>query len=80
MTALIRATDFPPGTVVYMDYGEREMGGRREVLRAFTQTAAALMEKGVLVNSRLIPNGDHCEACWEEQIPFFMHILFYNRE
>ena len=30
--------------------------------------------------ARIVPNGDHCEACWEEQIPFFMHILFYNRE
>ena len=29
---------------------------------------------------RIVPGGEHCEACWEEQIPFFMPILFYDRE
>lgn len=80
MASLIRQTRFAPGTVVYMDYGEREMGGNQAVLRGFTQIAGALMEKGVLVNSRIVPNGDHCEACWEEQIPFFMGTLLYNRK
>jgi len=27
-----------------------------------------------------VPNGDHCEACWEEQIPFFMNTLLYQRD
>ena len=44
------------------------------------RTADALMEQGVFVTSRIIPNGDHCEECWEEQIPLFMPILFYDRE
>ena len=44
------------------------------------RTADALMEKGVFVTSRIVPNGDHCEECWEEQIPLFMRVLFYNRE
>ena len=80
MTPLIRKTDFEEGTVVYMDYGSREMGNHRGMLHCFEETARALMEKGVFVTSRIVPNGDHCEACWEEQIPFFMEILFYDRE
>lgn len=80
MAPLIRKTEFAPGTVVYMDYGSREMGNHAGMLRAFADTAQALMEKGVWVTSRIVPNGDHCEACWEEQIPIFMDVLFYNRE
>jgi len=80
MTGLIRAAEFAPDTVVYMDYGAREMGGHRGMLRCFMRTADALLEKNVLLTSRIVPNGDHCEACWQEQVPFFMQILTYNRE
>ena len=80
LTAMIRHTDFLPGTVVYMDYGSREMENHLGMLRRFTQTAGALMNQGVFVTSRIVPNGDHCEACWQEQIPFFMNTLFYERE
>ena len=80
MAPLIRKTEFAPGTVVYMDYGSREMGNHQGMLHCFADAALALMERGVHVTSRIVPNGDHCEACWEEQIPFFMRILFYDRE
>ncbi len=80
LTPVIRQAQFAPDTVVYMDYGQREMGNHRGMLRCYMETAEALMERGVLLTSRLIPNGDHCEACWEEQIPIFMSILFYDRE
>ena len=80
MTPLIARARIAPGTVAYMDYGQREMGNHKGMLRCFMDTGRALMEKGVLLTSRLVPNGEHCEACWEEQIPFFMPILFYDRE
>lgn len=80
MLPLIKEADFAPGTVVYMDYGSREMENQSGVLRNFMRTADALMEKGVFVTSRIVPNGDHCEECWEEQIPLFMRVLFYDRE
>lgn len=80
MAPLIRKSVFAPGTVVYMDYGQREMGNHQGMLKCYMDTACALMERGVLLNSRIVPNGDHCEACWEEQIPFFMQTLFYDRE
>ena len=50
------------------------------MLRCFMDTGNALMERGVLLTSRLVPGGEHCEASWEEQIPFFMNVLFYDRE
>ncbi len=58
-----------------MDYGMARHDNMRKQYRK-----TRLLEKQVLLTSRIVPNGDHCEACWEEQIPFFMHILFYNRE
>ena len=80
MEQLIRKTVLLPGTVVYTDYGSRELGNHADMLRCFLRTAGALAEKGAAVTSRIVPGGEHCEASWEEQIPFFMPILFYDRE
>ena len=77
---LIANTDFAPGTVLYMDYGAREFANHEGMQPLFTRTAASLMDRGVWVNARVVPNGDHCEACWEEQIPFFMSTLLYERD
>ena len=35
-------------------------------------------QKQILLESRIVPNGDHCEASWEKQIPFFMNCLLYT--
>ena len=80
LVPLIRKADYAPGTVIYMDYGSREMDNHDGMLHCFEATARALMEKGVFVTCRIVPDGEHCEACWERQIPIFMDILFYNRE
>lgn len=77
---LIRDVQFAPDTVIYMDYGSREMAHHDNMRKQYAAVTSRLLEKQVLLTSRIVPNGDHCEACWEEQIPFFMHILFYNRE
>lgn len=77
---LIRDAQFAPDTVIYMDYGSREMAHHDNMRKQYAAVTSRLLEKQVLLTSRIVPNGDHCEACWEEQIPFFMHILFYSRE
>ena len=77
---LIRDAQFAPDTVIYMDYGSREMAHHDNMRKQYAAVTSRLLEKQVLLTSRIVPNGDHCEACWEEQIPFFMHILIYNRE
>ena len=74
---LMRETDYTPGDVVYMDYGSGELRNHAGMLRAFMQTAETLTEQGVYVNARIVPGGEHCEACWEEQLPFVFDTLLY---
>ena len=77
---LIRTAEMDENTVIYMDYGAREINGREELLRAYSTITKELIDRHVNLTSRIIPNGDHCEACWEEQIPIFMKILSYKRK
>ena len=77
---MLREAEIAPGTVVYMDYGENELNNHPDMLRRFSRVASILMERGVLLNCRIVPGGDHCEASWERQIPFFMDTLFYGLE
>ncbi len=78
--SLIQRANYAPDTVIYMDYGSREMGNHNGMRRLFASVCARLMNKRVWLTSRIVPNGDHCEACWEEQLPVFMHVLQYCRE
>ena len=64
--------------MLYMDYGQEEFRNRPEALGHYNRVAAALMEKGVLLNSRVVPKGEHNEASWEKQIPIFLETLFYG--
>ena len=77
---MLREAEIAPGTVVYMDYGENELSNHPDMIRRFSRVASILMERGVLLNCRIVPDGDHCEASWERQIPFFMDTLFYGLE
>ena len=76
---LARRASLGPDTVVYLDYGSVEMRGRAGMLRGFGRMAALLVERRVLVTSRMVPGGQHCEASWERQIPFFMNTLLYRQ-
>ena len=67
-----------PDTVVYMDYGSEELDNHPEMRRQFSHVTAKLLEKGVLLDSRIVPGGDHSEGSWEKQIPFFMNTLLYG--
>ena len=77
---LVKNTDLDPNTMVYMDYGAREMGNHPMTKSCLIKMCTALLEKDVVATCRIVPNGDHCEACWEEQVPFFMNILNYWRD
>lgn len=74
---MIEKTRFRKGTVLYMDYGEREIAymNTREI---YGKVAAALVNRKVLLESRIVPGGEHNEASWERQVPFFMDALFYD--
>ncbi len=68
-----------PDTVIYMDYGSREMGNHLKMRRALGKAATLLLEKRILLDCRIVPGGEHCEASWEKQIPFFMNTLMYEQ-
>ncbi|MBQ1306587.1 MAG: alpha/beta hydrolase [Erysipelotrichaceae bacterium] len=74
---MIEKTRYRRNTVIYMDYGENEMRhhNAREIYADVTQ---ALINKGVLLESRIVPKGNHNEASWEKQIPFFLDTFFYE--
>jgi predicted alpha/beta superfamily hydrolase len=75
---LIRQARLKKDTVVYMDYGSEELNNHADMVRLFGETASLLMERGVLVSSRIVPGGTHSEGSWEKQIPFFMNTLLYE--
>lgn len=75
---MIKSANVLPDTVVYMDYGSREMNNRAKMSKQFGKACSLLLEKNILLDSRIVPDGEHCEASWEKQIPFFMNTLMYN--
>ena len=66
------------GTVLYMDYGSREMGSHNGMRRDFGAFGAKVMARGVHLTMRIVPGGTHSEASWERQLPFVMETLFYD--
>jgi len=36
------------------------------------------LERGVHLTTRIVPGGNHNEASWERQIPFFLPALLYE--
>ena len=75
---LVKESALDPNTVIYMDYGSKEMGNHDGMIRGFSEFTAALMMRRIYVQSRIVPEGEHCEACWEKQIPIFMNALNYG--
>ncbi len=77
LETMIRNARVRRDTVLYMDYGQREIAGRR-MLEWYSAVAGAITAKGVNLTSRIVPGGDHSESSWEKQIPFFIQTLFYG--
>lgn len=80
LLTLARNARIAPGTVLYMDYGEREMGNHDGMRRGFSAMCGALTGHGVLLTSRLVPGGTHSEESWERQLPFVIQTLLYGME
>ena len=74
---MIAGASIRPDTVLYMDYGSREILFHENMISQFRRVTDQLLEKKVLLEARIVPGGDHCEASWERQIPFFMRTLEY---
>ena len=80
LKALVARAALQPGTVLYMDYGSREMGSHNGMRRDFGAFGAKVMARGVHLTMRIVPGGTHSEASWERQLPFVMETLFYDLE
>ena len=77
---LMRTAPLAPDTVVYMDWGSEEFGGDRGMAHDLRLTADTLLDRGVHLTMRVVPGGEHTEASWEKQTPFFMNTLMYGLE
>ncbi len=78
LDSLLRTARIRPDTVVYMDYGSRELSNHGPMAARFQEVTSLLLERRVNLTSRIVPGGDHSEASWERQVPFFMNILLYD--
>lgn len=78
LDAMIRNARLAPDTVLYMDYGSREIHFHPNMRHRFGQVASLLIDREIQLSCRIVPGGDHCEASWERQIPFFFNTLLYN--
>lgn len=80
LSGLVGRAKLEPGTVLYMDYGSREMGNHDGMRRGFAEMCAKVMTRGIHLTSRIVPGGTHSEASWEKQLPFMFHTLMYEVE
>ena len=78
MDQLIRQTKVSRETIVYLDFGSEEMGSLKDVHEDYIRIVSSLIRKGIWLDTRIIPEGTHCEASWSRQIPFFMNTLLYD--
>ena len=75
---LLTHASISPDTVLYMDYGSRELPYHSNMKAQFSRVAAKLLDRGIMLNCRIVPGGNHSEASWEQQIPYFMNTLLYE--
>ncbi len=74
----VEKSKFGKNTLLYTDYGSKEFKNHSAQRKIFSKTCARLTEKGVLITSRVVPDGVHSEASWEKSIPFFMNVLGFK--
>ena len=78
LVEFIESGAFAKDSLLYMDYGSKEFDKAGRARKNFCDAATALVQKGVNLTARIVPGGEHCEASWERQIPFFMRVLNLN--
>ena len=76
--SMINKAVLNPNTILYMDYGSEEFSYHRTMRRIYGDVTSQLIQKGVCVESRIVPGGQHTEASWEKQLAFFMRTLLYK--
>lgn len=75
---MIRTKSIRKGSVLYMDYGSNELANHSRMIEAYGRVCSLLLERNIHLTSRIVPDGSHCEASWERQVPFFINTLLYD--
>ena len=75
MYNLIARANIKNDTTIYMDYGSREMTNHEGSPDALISMTHLLLKKRVNLTFRIVPDGTHSEASWEQSIPVFMDCL-----
>lgn len=75
---LIRQCKLNRNTIIYMDYGSKELSNHQGMEKMFISFTSQLLDRQIMLESRIVPGGTHSEASWEKQIPFFMNTLLYR--
>ena len=78
LSGLVGRAKLAPGTVLYMDYGSREMGNHDGMRKGFGEMCSKIFARGINLTARVVPGGNHSEASWEKQLPFVFHTLMYE--
>ena len=79
--AMIQNAEVKPDTVLYMDAGEKEFSEKLPMYEGeWREMVSLLLEKKILLVSRVVPNGIHSEVSWEKQLPFILGTLLYEVE
>ena len=76
--SIIRGTRIRQNTRIYMDYGSEELRNHKGMKEIYQKISSLLLKKNIYLTSRIVPNGEHCEACWENQAPFYLGVLLYH--
>lgn len=71
----LRHGRYESNTVVYLDYGSKEIRNHRNTSEAFRMTVDFFLERNINVSARIVKGGAHNEASWEKCIPVFMKCL-----
>ncbi len=80
LDAIINNSKVDSDTVIYMDYGSKELDFHKNMRTQYARIVSKLLKLGINVESRIVPDGEHCEASWERQIPFFMNTILYDMD
>ena len=65
---MIQTKSICKGTVLYMDYGSNELSNHSRMIQEYSKVCGLLLGRMVHLTSRIVPDGNHCEASWERQI------------
>lgn len=78
LRAAIAQTPMNPDTRVFLSWGAKEGSGRYAfILNSCNRSMNnRLYQKGAMPYMYRQPNGRHCEADWEKQVPLFMNWLW----